>query len=1063
MKKFIYLNLLTLAMLLFSLQGTAQDMADYNNFDKPKAGNSGNKRRQIKAVILNAEGLATDSPTEFTPTGSKTNQEWSNYDNEIKAYPGANFDLKVQYQQRSGFGSLSIFQLRSDVEPSSTDKIYGIFKGDWQHMSEKRTETGNNKIDTESLFMEIEEAGLQGVSVEYTIGDANAITTATFPITIHNDIKVGQFVVIRFIICKITEGASFDENPNTKTATELSYCDYIIRIVRSVKIKSNNPEWGTVSFEGAEGDTIESGGDVTVIANPKEGYRFVNWTKDGTEVSTETKFTYNEKENATLVANFEKQQTIRTITVVSDNTTMGNVSIENHESTVIETADPVTVSATANIGYEFVRWTIAKEGVSEVTESTDNPYIYTDDKKVTLTAYFQEKPLGVNNGWKTVLPSSPTTNNKGYEKGNYYRIEINDGIFREEGIVTAKSFTIESWVKFDDFNKFDEYSTNKGLIVMGNRQPNFYGYDSEPSFGVILQKDTEGYKLKLQTRWKTEGDKYNSGVSTNSYKVETSKWYHIAYTGTVDPTNNNLYYKLYVNGEEVISYDTTGNVENALPVLPDKYNDETCTFAFGEGIPATYSDIMIWNKVLTPGEIRESMKGYVDAPEGLYGYYLLDKVNDSGECQNLGSQKGYTAKIANITLTTSTNATKYIALGTTGNNRSFLAKTDVESKTINITEERPEPRGGAKFYNNNNEIIDDTKWEKNGNETFGYLTNTGNLKRLDYNGETKVLFPETVLAVYHNGNPSLPTYVKNTEIKTNTDLAVPQIQNSYVAAGLEYTMTMPSTAKTEWMPISLPENIDLVSDGTYILRPGYNFWYAQVKDDYTSIDSENGIWETVTSDTENYELEPGIISVPEARTGQSFTFYTKLDVPVVIRSFNSEFNKTLMPKPGTIKYIRNPYSYEVNSLNVAGIYPEDGLNGESITVYKYNSASGNFDPVSKEGNIDLDPTNRLKAFEPFFVHDSNNGVSQAPRYIGTKDVSGIVEFEAVYDVNVRGTENAVEVETFQNTGVQIYTLDGVMVAADEVEGTREFELPAGIYVVKTTVEGENKSFKVVVE
>lgn len=731
---------------------------------------------------------------------------------------------------------------------------------------------------------------------------------------------------------------------------------------------------------------------------------------------------------------------VRRVTVNANPAEGGSVKITSPvdiTGSIVETSEPVTVVAEANPGYRFINWTNGQG-----TVSTNPEYTYRGMNGVTLTANFS----------KVVNRYAQTTKKSSISANSYVeRLEVNDKILGEWSSFNDDSrsnqITLAAWVNFESSSYYAD-----GMAIMGHYQGHYVGKGTTPSFTVSASSNG---KMGIFSRTRNNSGEYPGTSSSTINEIDIPQgWFHLALTAKLD--GSNIVYKLYVNGEETSASKTVpGNENSNLPYLPDNIDGLGCVLSFGGDMNCKFDDIMIWTEAISPEEVKEAMKGYTDAELAsmttLVGYYTCDDMlENQGTSKNLGSNKTYDLKLQNLKI-------KALNPPTTGQKEPIA---EANLATYIQESERDVPRGGEKLF----EGDADANWLTNGDEAnFGYIVKTGNTKRLAYNGISKVALADDVLAVYHNGDPGLPTFVKNTDIKTNEDLAVNQIEHSYVAAGLEYTMTMPSVAKTEWMPISLPVDVDLVSDGTYILRPGYNFWYAQVKDDYTSIDSENDIWKTVTSDTKDYVLKPGIISVPDARTGQSFTFYTKLDVPVVIRSFNSEFNKTLMPTPGTIKYIRNPYSYEVNSLNVAGIYPEDGLKGESITVYKYNSASGNFDPVSKEGNINTDPTNRLKAFEPFFVHDSNNGVSQAPRYIGTKDVSGIVEFEAVYDVNVRGTENAVEVETFQNTGVQIYTLDGVMVAADEVEGTREFELPAGIYVVKTTVEGENKSFKVVVE
>ena len=48
-----------------------------------------------------------------------------------------------------------------------------------------------------------------------------------------------------------------------------------------------------------------------MVATPADGYCFINWTKDGVEVSTDAEFVYTmPSENVTLTANFEVTYTV---------------------------------------------------------------------------------------------------------------------------------------------------------------------------------------------------------------------------------------------------------------------------------------------------------------------------------------------------------------------------------------------------------------------------------------------------------------------------------------------------------------------------------------------------------------------------------------------------------------------------------------------------------------------------------------------------------------------------------------------------------------------------------
>jgi hypothetical protein len=70
-----------------------------------------------------------------------------------------------------------------------------------------------------------------------------------------------------------------------------------------VILTANPPEGGTV----LGGGTFEYGEGIIVTAITYPGYKFVNWTKDGEEVSTNSQYNFFVTEDVELVANFEKE------------------------------------------------------------------------------------------------------------------------------------------------------------------------------------------------------------------------------------------------------------------------------------------------------------------------------------------------------------------------------------------------------------------------------------------------------------------------------------------------------------------------------------------------------------------------------------------------------------------------------------------------------------------------------------------------------------------------------------------------------------------------------------
>ena len=121
-----------------------------------------------------------------------------------------------------------------------------------------------------------------------------------------------------------------------------------------------------------------------MTATPTVPYIFVNWTKNGIQVSTNATYTFTVTESATYVAHFVVESF--TITTLANPTEGGVVT----GSGTYETLDECTVTATANEGYDFVNWT---ENGNEV--STDASYTFTVTGDRTLTANFELKTFEI--------------------------------------------------------------------------------------------------------------------------------------------------------------------------------------------------------------------------------------------------------------------------------------------------------------------------------------------------------------------------------------------------------------------------------------------------------------------------------------------------------------------------------------------------------------------------------------------------------------------------------------------------------------------------------------------
>ncbi len=145
------------------------------------------------------------------------------------------------------------------------------------------------------------------------------------------------------------------------------------------------PQWNvaTSSVPVAGGtttgdSTYDEGSDATVIATANAGYAFTNWTESGTVVSTSASYTFPVTADRTLVANFTALPTYAIGT--SSTPSVGGITTGagNYLS-----GDSATLTATANPGYVFSKWTSGSNQIS-----TSASYTFTVSSAKNYVANF---------------------------------------------------------------------------------------------------------------------------------------------------------------------------------------------------------------------------------------------------------------------------------------------------------------------------------------------------------------------------------------------------------------------------------------------------------------------------------------------------------------------------------------------------------------------------------------------------------------------------------------------------------------------------------------------------
>jgi hypothetical protein len=143
---------------------------------------------------------------------------------------------------------------------------------------------------------------------------------------------------------------------------------------------------------------------VNPSATPKTGYSFVNWTENGTIVSSSALFSVSAAADRTLVANFQPSWQL---TLTSSSTTMGTVA----GAGTYVTGSSVTATATAKPGYVFLN---RKEGTNIVCTTPVYAFIMIAPR--TLVANFAVG-YAVAAG-SSLLPGGSVSGAGGYATGS---------------------------------------------------------------------------------------------------------------------------------------------------------------------------------------------------------------------------------------------------------------------------------------------------------------------------------------------------------------------------------------------------------------------------------------------------------------------------------------------------------------------------------------------------------------------------------------------------------------------------------------------------------------------
>ena len=362
----------------------------------------------------------------------------------------------------------------------------------------------------------------------------------------------------------------------------------------TITTSSNPSNGGTTSGGG----TFEYGQSCTIHATAATGFNFVNWTKNGTQVSTNANYTFTVTESGTYVANFEAQTFDIAVQATPENggTVTGGGTYNYGQS--------CTITATTNDGYDFVKWT--RNGTQVSTNPT---YTFTVNQSATYTAHFQIRSYYVS---VSANPSSSGTVSGGgmYDYGQTCTVHAEP----------AEHYGFTNWTENGASVSTDaDYS----FTVTGGR--NLVGH-FERVFEVVAYADPEAGATI------TGAGIYHVGDMVTLTCEPNDNYTFLNWTEDGEVVSEELTYTFDAKDCEIVAhlmyYDGVGEQGNSLLVYPNPVSDKL-TVKANEHIQSV--EIYSLTGALIYGQKGCSNKVEIqteDLPIGLYFIRLVTSTHN---------------------------------------------------------------------------------------------------------------------------------------------------------------------------------------------------------------------------------------------------------------------------------------------------------------------------------------------------------------------------------------------------------------------------------------------------
>ena len=391
---------------------------------------------------------------------------------------------------------------------------------------------------------------------------------------------------------------------------------------------------------------------VTLTATANTGYSFVGWYDGNTQLSKETKYSYTaENSEKTISAKFKINT--YTVTLKAENGTVTGAGTYDHGT-------QVTIKATPNDGYHFVKWSDEDKNTSRiitVTENTTYEAIFDklcefDELKEGRVYYIAAETINVANKYdKASIDMEKTSVDGLYQvtipKGFFDRFVIGDKTFTSAQISTNQYYNDIEWLPFETSLDIPNKTPNSGLYGPITYQKTISGDDVNKWHWISLP-----YNVKISD---IQGGEYGTNFIIQEYNTakraewedniaanNKSAWRQMEASETLLAGKG---YILAVDNAKS-SYTLTFVSETDLNVVVDQFNGYNTDFSSGVTESANWH--LIGTGVYGNAGGYENVN-YVAKPDATgadYTYHFLGKElasNFNPTLLGVGGLEPYTA------------------------------------------------------------------------------------------------------------------------------------------------------------------------------------------------------------------------------------------------------------------------------------------------------------------------------------------------------------------------------------------------------------------------------------